>query len=760
MASEMIFDGLMEATRMSFEEAVLEASRASLQEAGGRHGDLHEKSQQILQECGEIAYAGGVPTTLRVHFIEPGGWCFYDSVCAQIPVDDVVEMNRYNLAACLLENLCDAREEFSPVIEADAESYKEARALVVSEIDEYMPLLLDFTDFDFYVLDKLEAVLQQVQVLDTRRYADYPEIKAFAKEANVTMLLMSPGSVDEAARLVTPSGHYVTLSSVSALAEVLRTGDFDFFMVHYQAEGFEHYDAISCGENMVWSLRPESRSSMQHFLQLWSLPSFLAADDLVGARQHMLKRLGHSLPRENDISSDVESSSMSASSPEDLDGGDAVEVEAPSSLDPLSARLPATCGTTIGLTVSASSIAPVETGVEEVPPPPDPSGLPKRRRREHHDCKSSSCPSITSSAFNEGAHARSDGKTIAMTDAEDGLQVSAEVDGYLTYFLRTYGALMSSEGQACEPSAQVASASGALGSSKGKACESSAQVASEVEDEFSDVSSDSDIFNAEVYEAKSWTTEQDEDTERIDYIASLLRSRPLLPPHPQNPYESWRDTDTGVAFPRLHCAFAGCSWTDRGRPEALVRLTQDEKNFDCVLAQHLQMAHSRDMRLGPKRNEYILDYYCAAVAAREREHMPSVGVSIDRRTFKSLSEVYNSTKIRSLVCFVCAQVRLDSGGFKSDITYRDGKWLWKLHALHPPRLDLNLGLRTFLKRYAPGYESGEGVFARAKELCAGNWEWQRTLLSRTQALEPIELLCCPEDHRHCGGTHAAHEVQL
>ena len=36
MASEMIFDGLMEATRMSFEEAVLEASRASLQEAGGR----------------------------------------------------------------------------------------------------------------------------------------------------------------------------------------------------------------------------------------------------------------------------------------------------------------------------------------------------------------------------------------------------------------------------------------------------------------------------------------------------------------------------------------------------------------------------------------------------------------------------------------------------------------------------------------------------------------------------------------------------
>ena len=94
--------------------------------------------------------------------------------------------------------------------------------------------------------------------------------------------------------------------------------------------------------------------------------------------------------------------------------------------------------------------------------------------------------------------------------------------------------------------------------SGGQAREQSAPVDSEAEDEFSDVSSDSDIFHAEVFEDKSWTTEQDEREERIDYIASLLRSRPLLPPHPQNPFESWLDTDSGVAFHRAHCAFKGC----------------------------------------------------------------------------------------------------------------------------------------------------------------------------------------------------------
>ena len=109
--------------------------------------------------------------------------------------------------------------------------------------------------------------------------------------------------------------------------------------------------------------------------------------------------------------------------------------------------------------------------------------------------------------------------------------------------------------------------------------------------------------------------------------------------------------------------------------------------MEKVLASHLITKHLNDMRLGPGRDAHMMAYYCAAVAAREREHMPSVGPSIDRRTFKALSEVYNSKKIRSLVCFVCAQVRTDIGNSNSEISYRDGQWLWDVHALHPQRLD-------------------------------------------------------------------------
>ena len=51
-------------------------------------------------------------------------------------------------------------------------------------------------------------------------------------------------------------------------------------------------------------------------------------------------------------------------------------------------------------------------------------------------------------------------------------------------------------------------------------------------------------------------------------------------------------------------------------------------------------------------------FYCAAVRHHQEEKaMPAVGLSIDRRTFKLLAEVYNDSEVYSLVCFVCAQVK-------------------------------------------------------------------------------------------------------
>ena len=68
-------------------------------------------------------------------------------------------------------------------------------------------------------------------------------------------------------------------------------------------------------------------------------------------------------------------------------------------------------------------------------------------------------------------------------------------------------------------------------------------------DEFSDVSSDSDIFHADVLATKTWITEEDKELESIDVVKSLLRARPLLPPDPQDPNRDYVDVQSGINFP-------------------------------------------------------------------------------------------------------------------------------------------------------------------------------------------------------------------
>ena len=51
-----------------------------------------------------------------------------------------------------------------------------------------------------------------------------------------------------------------------------------------------------------------------------------------------------------------------------------------------------------------------------------------------------------------------------------------------------------------------------------------------------------------------------------------------------------------------------------------------------------------------------LAYYMAAVCQREREHVPIVGPSTDRRTLTLVCRLANGDTIRSLICFMCGQI--------------------------------------------------------------------------------------------------------
>ncbi len=49
-------------------------------------------------------------------------------------------------------------------------------------------------------------------------------------------------------------------------------------------------------------------------------------------------------------------------------------------------------------------------------------------------------------------------------------------------------------------------------------------------------------------------------------------------------------------------------------------------------------------------------YYCKAIWLRECEHIPAIGLSLDRRMLCSVNRVIKDASARSLVCFCCATI--------------------------------------------------------------------------------------------------------
>ena len=70
-----------------------------------------------------------------------------------------------------------------------------------------------------------------------------------------------------------------------------------------------------------------------------------------------------------------------------------------------------------------------------------------------------------------------------------------------------------------------------------------------------------------------------------------------------------------------------------------------------------------------------IDRYSEALASLEREDVPVVGYSIDRRVFSGIAERFTDEKLVSRICFVCAQVKTDTACPNSDIEMCTGEWL-------------------------------------------------------------------------------------
>ena len=115
------------------------------------------------------------------------------------------------------------------------------------------------------------------------------------------------------------------------------------------------------------------------------------------------------------------------------------------------------------------------------------------------------------------------------------------------------------------------------------------------------------------------------------------------------------DVDSGMRLPPLHCAFVGCDWTDD--PPMTTHWVAELRLYAHLVEKRSsqEMAEIFAHCCGPDdaADFSALAYYMAAVCEQERQHMPLIGPSVDRRTLALVCRLANSNTLRCLTCFAC-----------------------------------------------------------------------------------------------------------
>ena len=277
-------------------------------------------------------------------------------------------------------------------------------------------------------------------------------------------------------------------------------------------------------------------------------------------------------------------------------------------------------------------------------------------------------------------------------------------------------------------------------------------------------------FRLRVRAERSRKHEHDLLLEAADLIATYLRVCPTMPPHPSDSWKPWTDSHQGGRLPPVSCAFAGCTWHGAGAFTDKDMEDDPEHPWDQQLRAHVRQAHGdlisniAEPLIGRQAADSSLwDLYKQAIAVVERRSIPSVGMSVDRRVFEHLVQVYNDRCIRSLICFCCAQIKVDTGRCRSRIQFRTGTWLmgvpWQ-------SLQKNFSMSQFERRYckrtplsavfAPGNHGDverpdfSDWRVRLREDAVEEYLTQLTspnddIAAGLRSLCKTDFLCCPQD---------------
>ena len=243
-----------------------------------------------------------------------------------------------------------------------------------------------------------------------------------------------------------------------------------------------------------------------------------------------------------------------------------------------------------------------------------------------------------------------------------------------------------------------------------------------------------------------------------------LREDVLLPLHP-DPGETgatWTQVDKALVLPSWHCSFLGC---------AACCQRQTDSNHEAGLWQHIWNASThRPLLTKVIRNhklqethmaieEVAFTLYNQALAEKERQSCPVLGVATDRRSLAHLREVFYEENVATLICFVCGCKHLKIDGYdkfgrpvrKGTIDYRPDMHRTLKRMFEDDDYEkswrYNFSYKHFKNRFGEAVSSDPG-------LQDGVYEWRRNV-RRGSATE--EILCCPEDVKR--GTSCRHDDQ-
>jgi hypothetical protein len=264
---------------------------------------------------------------------------------------------------------------------------------------------------------------------------------------------------------------------------------------------------------------------------------------------------------------------------------------------------------------------------------------------------------------------------------------------------------------------------------------------------------------------------------------NLLRSEPLLLLLPGDSTAAFEDLDSGILLPSWHCPFADCDAC------GMIRINSDKekKSEEFVLPKQNSVSALRqhiwgNSELGMKglhkaqltdifheefpEFDHPCDYWqrqetCFAVleeaiATKERENVPLVGMARDRRALQHLDEVCTESNLKVLMCLICNSKHIyyhnfdkygkeyNAGRIDYRVPNKDRSLLQDMFQADEKEdsfFDHNLSYKKIKKAYG-------NASARDPELNKETrTEWNAQVLQKDGSSE--EALCNPEDVKLC-----------